>query len=98
MRTREQKWKRYRERIERLPDSKFPVSEDAGIRPLNPADLSDLGTVSTVAKALDKKAGKAGGTPYVVYLKRRRIVLFMKVAVLAMAITAFVIAWFLLVV
>ena len=95
MKTRTEKWARYRADIRKTPENKFPrrkeIIEDTS------ANDEIVIAKSTSAKGTISTSGtkKTRGTSYSVYTKRKRAQLIIKLAVTVVVIVAFVLAWFL---
>jgi len=98
MKSRTEKWARYRASIRKTPESKFPKRKEI-IEDTSASDeitiassTNALGTISTSGT----KRGK--GTSYSVYTKRKRAELIFKLVVTVIVVIAFILAWHLWVV
>ncbi len=81
MKTRMEKWRRYREKIESLPDDAFPESEPIAV-PLSDEDKHTVGQSSPAVSISYPSLGKKGrnrATPYSQYRKRERIVFILEI-------------------
>jgi hypothetical protein len=98
MRTRMEKWARYRAKIVAMPGQKFPKSKRLG-RPMGDSDLSYVDSLPKSKNAIRPEAAAAlpsneNATPYAVYKKRKREWLIVKLALLALAVIGFTLLWF----
>jgi hypothetical protein len=96
MRTRMEKYRHYRAKIESLPESKFPPHEHAEIQ-TNEKDsaaisqaASSKGAIAYPNLPLKSKAA----TPYLEYSKKERALLLIKFATLAVVVAGFVCLYF----
>ena len=93
MKSRTKKWAHYRETIKKLPAEKFPKRKDY----TEVASVSDLAEMNVSAKASNALSGNvrnAKATPYAVYQRRRRNMLFVKLVVTFVVLAGFICAWF----
>ena len=94
MKSRTKKWAHYREKIKKLPAEKFSKRKDYA----EVASMSDLAEMNVSAKAANAISGNAShntkATPYSVYQRRRRNMLFVKLAVTFVALVGLACAWF----
>lgn len=93
MKTRTEKWAKYRAKILRTPDYKFknkphfsPTSKEEAALLMDKASASSAVNVS----ALPRKKP----TPYGVYLSKKRNALILKLVLLGLAIIGLVLLWF----
>jgi hypothetical protein len=96
MRTRIQKYKRYRERIARTPESKFPPRKTVA-RSQTHADMETLAQTAKVTAAVAYPSvplKKKPATPYGEYAKKRRLWLFVKSVSLVLVVIGFVCLYF----
>jgi hypothetical protein len=96
MKTRIEKYKRYRERIERTPENRFPVHRTA-VRTQTHADqevIAQSGKASVAVAYKSVPLKKKRITPYSEYSKKQRLWLMIKGVSLLMTIIAFVCLYF----
>jgi hypothetical protein len=96
MRTRIQKYKRYRERIARTPDKKFPVRKVV-VRTQTHADKEAIAQSGKATAAVAYKSvplKKKRITPYSEYSKKQHVWLMIKCVSLLMTIAGFVCLYF----
>ncbi|MFA6619827.1 MAG: hypothetical protein WCS90_01675 [Bacilli bacterium] len=96
MKTRIEKYKRYRERIERTPENKFPVHRNA-VRTQTHADKEVIAQSARPASAVAYKSvplKRKRITPYSEYSKKQRLWLMIKGVSLLMTIAAFACLYF----
>ena len=88
METRMERYAKYREEIRRMPPEEFPSStnEDgtAAAKPSSPIPFEEEGE------------SESSGTPFMIYLSKRKFWFAVKVGLLILVIIAFVIWWVLL--
>jgi hypothetical protein len=96
MKTRIEKYKRYRERIERTPENRFPAHHNA-VRTQTHADKEAIAQSGKATAAVAYKSvplKKKRITPYSEYSKKERVWLMIKGVSLLMTIAAFVCLYF----
>lgn len=96
MKTRIEKYQRYRERIERTPENKFPARRNV-VRTQTHADKEAVAQSGKAAAAVDYKSvslKKKRITPYSEYFKRKRVWLIIKSGSLLLTVAAFVCLYF----
>ena len=96
MRTRTEKWRRYREKIEALDESRFPRTEPSPL-PLSEEDRKAAVEASQAASLAlpGGKNGRRPATPYGRYLRRERAILILEMLALLLAIVALLLMYFL---
>lgn len=95
MKSRTEKWARYRAEIKNTPEAKFPKRKEI----IEDASAKDIELIASSTKAQgsisSSGAKKAKGTSYSVYTKRKRAEIIIKAVVTVVAIIGFVLLWFL---
>ena len=96
MRNRQKKWARYRERIQRLPESRFPAPKtNRTAATLNNDDTGRM-SVSTNAISLATFGEKEKKIlPYFEHLKHEKIMLMIKVGLFVVALVTMILIFFL---
>lgn len=96
MRTRTEKWRRYRDKIEALDESRFPRTEPSPL-PLSEEDRKAAIEASQAASLAlpGGKKGRRSATPYGRYLRRGRTVLVLEALALVLAIVGLILMYFL---
>ncbi len=92
--TRTEKWRKYREKIKKLPDNKFPPHNSKNERSISPNDEeSVLNATSAKNLAPDSSRSKRNAY-YGAYLKRIKIKRAVKYGIALILIVLFVVVYF----
>ncbi len=89
-----EKWQKYRERIEALPEEAFPPHDTLAV-PLSLEDQVSVNESSSISSLNNVVLGKKGkrGTPYANYRKRERVFLILEIAAFFIVVVLFVLLY-----
>lgn len=95
--TRVKKWERYRKKIEKMPDGRFPTQQGVEVEK-KAADDFVLASASPAIYAIDSTTiGIKRRTPHLFFKGKRKklLILIIKVFILVLTIVAFILLWML---
>ena len=97
MKTRYEKWRHYRKRIENTPDSGFEVEKNISERPQTPEDVLELSKTIRSDNAISLAqygVKKKKPTLFLAYEKQKRLFLLLKFGLLLLAIVGLILVYF----
>lgn len=92
--TRTEKWRKYREKIKNLPDSKFPPHNSKNERSASPEDQESVMNATSASSLSIGSKKPTKNVVYGAYLQKRRTKRIIKYSVAVILLVLFVVAYF----
>ncbi len=94
MKTRKEKWQRYREKILATPADKFPPVSEVSLRPQTHADKEEIqNSVVSSSLVIERSTKQKRVTPYAQWVKRQRLLLGFKLFLLLLAVVLLILLY-----